>query len=45
MNEYISKLIELEKMVGGKISFEKGFAAFERLPMEELKLIPEEERA
>ena len=45
MNEYLSKLIELNKMVGGKISFEQGFATFERMSLEELETIPEEERA
>lgn len=45
MNEYLSKLIELGKMVGGKISFDQGFVFFQRLNKEELEKIPEEERA
>lgn len=45
MNEYLSKLIDLGEMVGGKISFEEGFATFERLPKEEIEALPEEQRA
>lgn len=45
MNEYLSKLIELGKMVGGKIYFDQGFAFFERLPQEKLEELPEQERA
>lgn len=45
MNDYLSKLIELGKMVGGRISFTDGYAMFERLPMNELEKLPETERA
>lgn len=45
MNEYLSKLIELGKMVGGKISYDEGFATFQRLSKEELEALPEEQRA
>lgn len=45
MNEYLSKLIELGKMIGGRISFDDGFATFQRLSKEELEKLPEDERA
>ena len=45
MNNYLAKLIELKKMVGGKIAFNKGFATFQRLSKEDLEKLPEEERA
>lgn len=45
MNEYLSKLIELDEMIGGKISFEEGFATFQRVEKEELEALPEEQRA
>lgn len=45
MDYYLSKLIELGKLVGGRISFEQGFALFERLSKDELEALPEEERA
>ena len=45
MNENISTLIDVGEMIGGKISFEQGFASFKRLSKEELEKLPEEERA
>ena len=45
INKQLSTLIELGKMVGGRISFDQGFAVFERLSKEELEKLPEEERA
>lgn len=46
MNEYISKLIDENLMIGGKISFdEEGFVTLKRLSKQELETLPEEQRA
>ena len=45
LNRHLSTLIESNKMVGGRISFDQGFAMFKRLSKEELENVPEQERA
>ena len=45
MEENILALIETGSMIGGKLTFQDGFAIFKRLPIEELKQFSEDERA